>query len=135
VCIMNDASLSEPTRWVMGGKGIAWGLDEHEIAHAKATVHEARSVYLKEEETFWQQLQNFVERTQAHADKLGDEGPLDVHGLQGNDVSLESTGLSVESTGATVRNNVIHHNGAGVSVGGRGVCQKNACALRQDVAT
>ncbi|OJA37669.1 glycosyl transferase [Burkholderia ubonensis] len=70
VCIPNDASLPEPYRWVMDGKGIAWALDEEEIAHAKATVHEARDAYLQEEETFWRQLQTFVDKTQARADEL-----------------------------------------------------------------
>ncbi|RQS02625.1 glycosyltransferase family 1 protein [Burkholderia sp. Bp9002] len=70
VCIPNDASLPEPYRWVMDGKGIAWALDEAEIARAKATVHEARDAYLQEEETFWRQLQTFVDKTQARADEL-----------------------------------------------------------------
>ncbi|MBN3818928.1 glycosyltransferase family 1 protein, partial [Paraburkholderia sp. Se-20369] len=70
VCILNDASLPEPYRWVMDGKGIAWGLDEAEIAHAKATIHEARDAYLQEEATFWRQLQTFVDKTQARADEL-----------------------------------------------------------------
>ncbi|KWH43942.1 glycosyltransferase [Burkholderia stagnalis] len=70
VCIPNDASLPEPYRWVMDGKGIAWALDEQEIAHAKATVHEARDAYLQEEETFWRQLQTFIDKTQARADEL-----------------------------------------------------------------
>ncbi|AOJ97297.1 glycosyltransferase [Burkholderia vietnamiensis] len=95
VCIMNDASLSEPTRWVMDGKGIAWGLDEHEIAHAKATVHEARSVYLKEEETFWQQLQNFVERTQAHADKLDAQAVATGAAAQGQPASAPRSCIAV----------------------------------------
>ncbi|WP_322089284.1 glycosyltransferase [Burkholderia sp. BCC1999] len=70
VCILNDASMSNAERWVMGGKGIAWGLDPHEIAHAKATVHEARDVYREEEATFWQQLRHFVDKTQARASEL-----------------------------------------------------------------
>ena len=37
--------------------------------------------------TLWSTGDN-LRNSQAHADKLGDEGPLDVHGLQGNDVSL-----------------------------------------------
>ncbi|RKU01842.1 glycosyl transferase [Burkholderia sp. Nafp2/4-1b] len=70
VCILNDASMPNAERWVMGGKGIAWGLDPHEIAHAKATVHEARDVYREEEATFWQQLRQFVDKTQARANEL-----------------------------------------------------------------
>ncbi|RQR25554.1 glycosyltransferase [Burkholderia sp. Bp9142] len=70
VCILNDASMPTAERWVMGGKGIAWGLDPHEIAHAKATVHAARDVYREEQATFWRQLRQFVEKTQAHADAL-----------------------------------------------------------------
>ena len=37
--------------------------------------------------TLWSTGDN-LRNNQAHAAKLGDEGPLDVHGLQGNDVSL-----------------------------------------------
>ncbi|PCE31166.1 glycosyltransferase family protein [Burkholderia ubonensis] len=70
VCIVNDASMPKAERWVMEGKGIAWSLDEAEIARAKATVHEARDVYLQEEETFWRQLQTFIDKTQARADEL-----------------------------------------------------------------
>ncbi len=70
VCILNDASMPKAERWVMDGKGIAWGLDEAEIARAKATVHEARDAYLQEEETFWRQLQTFIDKTQARADEL-----------------------------------------------------------------
>lgn len=70
VCILNDASMPDAERWVMGGKGIAWGLDPREIAHAKATVHEARDVYREEEATFWRQLRHFVDKTQAHASAL-----------------------------------------------------------------
>jgi len=76
VCILNDASMPNAERWVMGGKGIAWGLDPHEIAHAKATVHEARDVYREEETTFWRQLRQFVDKTQARADELDERaGP------------------------------------------------------------
>ncbi|WP_322027013.1 glycosyltransferase family protein [Burkholderia sp. BCC1977] len=95
VCIMNDASLPEATRWVMDGKGIAWGLDEQEIAHAKATVHEARGVYLKDEETFWQQLRHFVDRTQAHADKLDAESVATDSGARGQPASAPRTHISV----------------------------------------
>ncbi|MBY4696400.1 glycosyltransferase [Burkholderia latens] len=70
VCILNDASMPKAERWVMNGKGIAWGLDPREIAHAKATVHEARDVYREEEALFWRQLRAFVEKTQARADEL-----------------------------------------------------------------
>ncbi|UXU88004.1 glycosyltransferase family protein [Burkholderia sp. S-53] len=79
VCILNDASLPNAERWVMEGKGIAWGLDPDELAHAKATVHEARDVYREEEATFWRQLRNFVDKTQARATErdteLGPHGP------------------------------------------------------------
>ncbi|WP_175923745.1 glycosyltransferase family protein [Burkholderia latens] len=69
VCILNDASMPNAERWVMSGKGIAWGLDPHEIAHAKATVHEARDVYREEEAVFWRQLRHFVATTQARANE------------------------------------------------------------------
>jgi glycosyltransferase involved in cell wall biosynthesis len=78
VCILNDTSMPKAERWVMDGKGIAWGLDPDEIARAKATVHEARDVYRKEEAAFWRQLRHFIDRTQARADERDAE--LDPHG-------------------------------------------------------
>jgi len=51
----------------LGTAGYAWGEDPAEIARAKATVEEGARTYLAKYETFWLDLDRFVDRTQSHA--------------------------------------------------------------------
>jgi hypothetical protein len=51
----------------LGSAGYAWGADPQEIAHAKATVDQGARNFLEKYKTFWEDLDVFIERTQAHA--------------------------------------------------------------------
>jgi len=48
----------------LGNAGIAWGDSLEQIEHAKATVKDVYPTYLKLEQEFWIQLDNFIDKTQ-----------------------------------------------------------------------
>jgi hypothetical protein len=51
----------------LGMEGYAWGATDTEIAHARATVAQGRTNYLKSYDKYWKDLERFVALTQEHA--------------------------------------------------------------------
>lgn len=51
----------------LGSDGYSWGTDPEDIARAKATVGQGALNFLKTYDLFWEQLDRFVDITQAHA--------------------------------------------------------------------
>lgn len=55
----------------LGRDGLAWGTEPSEIARAKATVHLVRERYLRACDEYWNQLDRFIQVTQARVRSLG----------------------------------------------------------------
>jgi glycosyltransferase involved in cell wall biosynthesis len=91
VFIQNETSLTKTTPWLMGGHGIAWSLAPEALAHAKASVGGAKTFYEEEQRTFWRDLESFVTKTQAQADKLG--GPTPHPGQPGSATAISARSL------------------------------------------
>lgn len=70
VCIPNARMLSSFDDETFGAEGVAWGTGEKEIVAAKATVDQYYPRYLAMFASFREQLVEFVERTQATAQRM-----------------------------------------------------------------
>ncbi len=69
------------TREDLGG-GMVWSDDEASLAQARQEVEAARVKYLDSEALFWQQLQNFLTKTQWKASSIKTKPPLVVQRLR-----------------------------------------------------
>jgi hypothetical protein len=67
VYLENETSLPERFEWLFDGNGISWGAEEASLARAKQTVHLAVEYYKRQDAEFWDELDNFVRKTQQQA--------------------------------------------------------------------
>lgn len=67
VYLPNDLLLHQPYEGYFGRAGWAWGNAPASIEEAKRTVHLVAPAYETSEDTFWQQLELFIDTTQAKA--------------------------------------------------------------------
>lgn len=66
-----NAHLTEQiAREELGSEGYAWGTDPSDLARAKATVNQGAINFLKTYDLFWEQLDRFVDITQARAENV-----------------------------------------------------------------
>lgn len=70
VYLPNEYLTRLPGEEFFGRNGTAWGTDPAEIARARATVGQIYPLYVALEKPFWEQLERFIELTQAAASDL-----------------------------------------------------------------
>ncbi|WP_231502182.1 glycosyltransferase [Herbaspirillum sp. RV1423] len=66
VYLPNPVSLANPMFGLgyLNAAGSAWGPSTEQLAHARATVHQAPEIYRQRSSAFWQQLDDFIHATQ-----------------------------------------------------------------------
>ncbi len=89
VYLPNDVLLHQPYEGYFGRAGWAWGNDPALIEEAKRTVRLVAQAYEASEATFWQQLDAFVNTTQAKAAQSA--------GRNGANISAEPLGIAQDS--------------------------------------
>ena len=73
VFIPNDFMTSMPlATQELGTDGFAFGLDPDDLRHAKQTVSRAREKFLAACDNYWDQLADFVDKTQRHGEFVAD---------------------------------------------------------------